>query len=570
MNIRNLCTAFAVATAIPMASMAAVNFFNPLNPPPAKLSELGVYTNIGSKQLDTAMKYFEVNAALWSDGAGKKRWIVLKPGTHVIYNDTTDVFDYPDGAMFVKNFYLDSVAGDTTTRRYWETRVLVNKQDSAGFDQWYGFSYKWRSDESDADYVGLQGLDTLFYFHPNGLSKPQSYKKWFFPSEQACFDCHRRGVGDNGEGEFAARGVLGFLPPQLKRPAPLQPAINQVTWLFNQGVFTGTQPNATQLAARWKGLNEPIPSGLTEEQRFAVIDSMARSYIAANCSGCHTPRNASISATPPEALNYDWHTFKPKIEFGRAVWNSLGIENPVDPADTGYLDNGRRKYMLAVEKSGLSNSPFWTMTLPGSHREIALITTGFPAASPLLYRQFGMRRDAWRDSLSLRYSLQLEDPANLKSWIFNNPWGSAAWRADLASHGIKVDSLMKAHGFFAPDNNWQMPPLATNVVDTTAMRILGEWAATYRTLVPVEGQEPVTRINGAVARKAVAEMPKLHNRLLIVPNGWTGKAQMFSISGRAYNLPSVGRGQYAIPQAAPAGLYFFRVGEHTFRASVLK
>ena len=65
-------------------------------------------------------------------------------------------------------------------------------------------------------------------------------------------------------------------------------------------------------------------------------------------------------------------------------------------------------------------------------------------------------------------------------------------------------------------------------------------------------------------------MPQLRNRLLMVPNGWTGKAQMFSLSGRSYSMPSVGRGQYAVPQSAPAGVYLFRVGNRSFRASVLR
>src|SRR3982751_1278699 len=132
MNIRNFkgFLTLALALGFPAASAAAVNFFNPALPPPDSLSATGIYSNIAAKTVDTAMKYFEVNAALWSDGAAKKRWIILPPGTHITYVDTTDYFDYPNQTVFVKNFYLDSVLSDSTTRKYWETRLLVNKEDA--------------------------------------------------------------------------------------------------------------------------------------------------------------------------------------------------------------------------------------------------------------------------------------------------------------------------------------------------------------------------------------------------------------------------------------------------------
>ena len=203
-----------------------------------------------------------------------------------------------------------------------------------------------------------------------------------------------------------------------------------------------------------------------------------------------------------------------------------------------------------------------------------MIVSGHPQLSPMLYRQFAARRSSWVDSIALRENLRDNgDAGNIGAWIFANPWGSTAWRADLASHSMTEYSQVNGAPLinFSPIGN-QMPPLATNIPDTTAMRFLGEWAATYRTLVQVEGfpivPEPVSIAGrGPLAR---ADMARLSGRMLMVPNGWTGKAQMFSVTGRAYNLPSVGRGQYAIPQNAPVGLYIFRIGDQTFRASVLR
>jgi hypothetical protein len=185
---------------------------------PRLLSETGIYADIASKTTDTSLKYFEINAPLWSDGSAKKRWIILPPGRQLEYVDTTDMFDYPDSTVFVKTFLLDSIAGDSSTRVYWETRLLVQ-----GGQTWHGFSYKWNKEQTEAHLVSLEeGFDTLFYWRPQGPGGELSYKKWRFPSQRNCATCHVQG----------GREALSFLPAQLKRPSsvhlPGNPGTNQI------------------------------------------------------------------------------------------------------------------------------------------------------------------------------------------------------------------------------------------------------------------------------------------------------------------------------------------------------
>ena len=567
MNIRKhkAWGALALALAAAPVSAAGVNFFRPDTGAPALLSATGVYSDIVAKKVDTAMNYFEVNAALWSDGAAKKRWIILPPGTRITYVDSTDYFDYPNKTIFVKNFYLDTVLNDSTTRRYWETRLLVNKEDLNGKDYWYGFSYRWKADASDAMYVGSAGMDSVFNYYPRGVSQGLSYKKWTFPSAEACVQCHRVGTSM----DVTARGVLGFFPAQLKRPSSIVPGTHQIDALFDSGVFVGTRPTAAQKLARWKGIGEPLPSG-PEDLRFRTLDTMARAYIGANCSGCHSTRNIPFS-NAPSALNYDYYQMKPVVEFGAQEAGSAGVDI-LDEDTTQALHDGRYKYVLSVRRAGLPMTPGtpWDLALPpGAMPPTTLISPGYPSLSMMLYRQFAMRRAPWRDSLKTLENLKEDDPDNWKSWLFATPWGSQAWRNALAAHTtngrpMKVNDVV----LFSPDG-LQMPPVATHIPDTAAMRVLGEWAKTYRTLYPIPGQPIFTRVKGNAVRMA-AGGARIQNRLLIVPEGWSGKAQMFSISGRVYTLPSAGKGRYSIPQTAPSGLYFFRVGNRTFRASVLR
>ena len=113
-----------------------------------------------------------------------------------------------------------------------------------------------------------------------------------------------------------------------------------------------------------------------------------------------------------------------------------------------------------------------------------------------------------------------------------------------------------------------MPPLATYIPDTAALKILGEWARNYITLTPVPGESIVTSLRDRAASRH--GIPSIRNRQLLVPEGWTGKAVMISLDGRSTPLSSVGRGRYALPASMPSGVYFFQVGNRSFRTSIMK
>ena len=147
-----------------LASAQSFNYWDPSDTaqkPPATLSATGLYVNLNAnKNMIAAVQAFEVNSALWSDGSHKKRWFLLKPGTSIGFKEKVDYWDYPDSAVFIKNFSIDTITGDTLSRVLWETRFLILKKraiDPAApakkTDQWYGFSYKWRKDQKDADLV---------------------------------------------------------------------------------------------------------------------------------------------------------------------------------------------------------------------------------------------------------------------------------------------------------------------------------------------------------------------------------------------------------------------------------
>jgi hypothetical protein len=315
--------------ALASLSQAAWVHFDPADTSkvPKLFSQTGFYSNMAAKTVTSEAAYFDVNTPLWSDAAAKKRWILLKPGsTKVQFDPEEDYFAYPDGAVLVKLFMHDTVPGDTTTRIYWETRLLIKKTnydtitteplEVVASDRWYPFSYKWKRDGSEAYLVNQRkGLDTTLTLTVNGQKR---IRKWTFPSVAACNSCHREYVGGT-----QGRSVLGFFTPQLNRPSSSNPSLNQVRELFDKGIlgWSKAAPTEAELGAmaKWARLEDETKS----------LDLRARSYIASNCSGCHGERGKMTGAIGHVELDYDF--FK---KSGDAMVPAMELRH----AGTGFWD----------------------------------------------------------------------------------------------------------------------------------------------------------------------------------------------------------------------------------------
>ncbi|MEO7955314.1 MAG: hypothetical protein ABIW76_01385 [Fibrobacteria bacterium] len=294
---------------------------------PKKFSATGFYTDWAKKSVTPEAHYFEVNSALWSDGADKSRWLILTAGTQVLFNENKDYWDYPNGATFVKLFRHETVPGDTASRIWWETRVLINKEDASNRDIWYGLTYKWVPNGSEAyllppDYVVEDSsLNATFAIYPNGKAAPAKTKKWHFPRRSQCNDCHL----NSEENDLHGRSVLGFFTAQLNRPSKANPSLNQIADFFQQNLFQweghGTsKPSQAQIDSfpRWYGVKDTA--------KAATVNVRARSYIGANCSGCHGTRG--MPTLIRVNLNYDFWQMKPEMKF---AYFHTGYETQLGP-----------------------------------------------------------------------------------------------------------------------------------------------------------------------------------------------------------------------------------------------
>lgn len=113
---------------------------------PATLSETGVFSDMETLTPSDKLIPYALNLPFWSDGAVKSRWAAIPSGATIGFKATGE-WTWPAGSVLVKHFELPVDDTDPSVRKRLETRLLVKMESGAV----YGATYKWRADNSDAD-----------------------------------------------------------------------------------------------------------------------------------------------------------------------------------------------------------------------------------------------------------------------------------------------------------------------------------------------------------------------------------------------------------------------------------
>jgi len=229
----------------------------PVGEPPASLSMTGVFTNTKDLTPAPGVIPYDVSTPLWSDGAKKKRWMIPPTNTKQTIMVAADGgWTFPMGTTFVKHFELPQMDGSVHRL---ETRFLINGNDG----RYYGFTYRWKADNSDAD---LQD--------PNFFSEKVGTQTWHYPSRAECSQCHNS----------AANYVLGLNSMQFNRPF-FYPATgltsNMVSTLQGLSLFASTLTPAS------------IPKMPSVHDGTAFAQTRAKAYMDSNCAPCHRPDGAA-------------------------------------------------------------------------------------------------------------------------------------------------------------------------------------------------------------------------------------------------------------------------------------
>jgi len=235
------------------------------NAPPfaRKLSETGLFRDVMAEKPAAGVVAYEINHPGWHDGAQGKHWIAA-PADTKIHASESGQWAADNGAALVQTLALDTSTGP----RRVETRVLLKREND-----WVGYTYVWNDAQTDAELAPAKGSRTT-------LNLPEGPRPWLVPSRSDCLVCHSR----------AANFALSLNSRQLNRPAPDEPAVNQIVRLNQEGLINSG--SSSWIADKLE--SAPRFPSLTDTN--ATLEARARTYLAVNCAHCHVHEGGGNSA----------------------------------------------------------------------------------------------------------------------------------------------------------------------------------------------------------------------------------------------------------------------------------
>jgi mono/diheme cytochrome c family protein len=260
---------------------------------------------------------------LWSDSAGKMRYVRTPHNQPIVFDKSTQTFQIPPNTRFYKTFLkkVIDIDGNEAYRKI-ETRLIVSRPDTTAADgtvqqnALFG-TYVWNDTETAATLQqdplrdGLPFTDRLVTYNidepraaaiqastpPNlnldyalDTASPPVRRHYAIPGSNRCIQCHM--------GSATASFVLGFLPLQIAtHPSG------------TSGVIEGaTGDELTQLQRLIdynvvSGISSPddvLPLEKSELPRTPRNDYelRAQGYMLGNCSHCHNPRGFPTAKAP--------------------------------------------------------------------------------------------------------------------------------------------------------------------------------------------------------------------------------------------------------------------------------
>jgi hypothetical protein len=266
---------------------------------------------------------------LWSDNAGKMRYVRVPMGQSIRFDKAKQEFDIPPNTRFYKTFLKQVIdANGNSTYKKIETRLIVARPDttksdgSAQQNALFG-TYVWNEDESQASLLtdplrnGQPFADRIFPYVIDEqkaapiiaatpatgnletvLANAKLTRHYALPGSERCIQCHM--------GSPSQSFVLGFRPVQIaRRPTgsggvyeeAQGDELTQLQRLIDYGVITG--------------INSPddvLPLEESEGSRAprSVQELNAQAYMVGNCAHCHNPRGYPSVRQPAVANVLDF------------------------------------------------------------------------------------------------------------------------------------------------------------------------------------------------------------------------------------------------------------------------
>ncbi len=229
----------------------------------SKLTDTGCFTDSVGRNPVAGFVPFDVKSPLWTDGAIKRRFFMLPPGTTITYRDP-GIWTFPEGTIVLKEFQLEAKRGDASTLRPVETRFLVVRNTG----NWDRYSFQWNQDATEAVLRPAKPAQNTFTFQIEDETGTSTTQTYFYPSRSDCLQCHQ-----------TPGTVLGPQTVMLNRNFEYGGTVdNQLRAMEHLGLFGDT------FAAQDLGSAHVMPD---PEDTTYPLERRLRSYLHSNCSSCH-------------------------------------------------------------------------------------------------------------------------------------------------------------------------------------------------------------------------------------------------------------------------------------------
>ena len=305
-----LCAASAVAQAPAGVNAAAIS----AERPPELLSAYRFFRDVGARQPNERVTPYELNTALYSDGALKFRYVYIPPGQTARYNPDT-VFEFPVGTVLIKTFaFAADMARPTENVRFLETRLLIRRANG-----WIALPYVWNETQTEARLSPIGADIPVSFADEDGAAVAFD---WAVPNRNQCKGCHDRAgelvpIGPSARNLSSMPFPAG--PHEILIVCSREPCDGQLALWRRLGILDGGSSDAPR-----------VPNAYDTED--GALAERARAYLDVNCAHCHNPEGpahtSGLDLRWSQHEPVQWGVLKRPVAAGRG---SAGFDFAIDP-----------------------------------------------------------------------------------------------------------------------------------------------------------------------------------------------------------------------------------------------
>ena len=232
---------------------------------PRNLSDTGLFASLNPPAPAPGVLPYRINAPMWNDHATAE-WLLGVPGDAAfateggVGNIAGATWFFPSNTVLARTLTLEMEAGKPASARRIETQLLHWDGQA-----WNPYTYRWNAKQTEAELVAGDGANDRFTVADPAAPGGQRETPWRFASRAECLRCHNAWAGETL--------TLNRLQLHSIRSGREEAA----EWdRFEQlGIL-----RAKKAAKSSETLVNPHDASLPLADR-------ARSWLHANCSGCH-------------------------------------------------------------------------------------------------------------------------------------------------------------------------------------------------------------------------------------------------------------------------------------------